>query len=150
MQVLLRKEVAKLGKIGDVVDVADGYARNYLLPNGLAARATPGAAREIEVLKRKEEARRRQELEGLKKLAEELSGMELSLAANATEEGRLFGSIGPPQISEELRRRGYPVEDKAVSLEEHIKECGAYEVTIVLYPGVKSKVKLSVVREEKV
>lgn len=147
MQILLTNNIEKLGKIGDVVNVADGYARNYLFPKGLATLVNPANVKELELRRRKQEAKERKEREDYKKLADELSGLEFSIAAKATEEGRLFGSITPAQVIEELSRKGYNLEEKVVIMKEHIKECGNYEVTLSLYPGVQTLVKLSVVRE---
>lgn len=147
MQILLTNNVEKLGKIGEIVSVADGYARNYLFPKRLATLVNPANVKELELRRRKQEAKERKEREDFGKLAEGLSGLELSIAVKATEEGRLFGSITPAQIVEELSRRGYNLEEKVVIMKEHIKECGNYEVTLSLHPGVQTLVKLSVVRE---
>lgn len=148
MKVLLRKNVEKLGRIGDVVAVADGYARNFLFPKGLAATVTPANAKEVEVRRRKEELKEKLTKEELGKLAQELAGFEFSIATKANEEGRLFGSVAPVNVAEELARRGYSVDENSVRLEEHIKQCGTYDVTLDLYPGIKTQVKLFVVREE--
>lgn len=148
MNVLLRRNVEKLGMAGDIVAVADGYARNFLFPKGLATTVTPANIKEVEIRKKKEALREKLAREGLSKLAGELSGFEFSIAVKANEEGRLFGSVTPATIAEELARRGYPVEEGYVRLDEHIKECGAYDVTLDLYPGIKTQIKLYVVREE--
>ncbi len=148
MKVLLRRNVDKLGRTGDIVTVADGYARNFLLPRGLATTVTPANIKAVEARKRKEALEEKSTREGLSKLAEELSGFEFSIAVKANEEGRLFGSVSPADVARELARRGYSVEEDSVRLEEHIKECGTYDVTLDLYPGINTKVKLFVVREE--
>ncbi|MFQ5957579.1 MAG: 50S ribosomal protein L9 [Candidatus Brocadiales bacterium] len=148
MKVLLRKNVDKLGAIGDVVAVADGYARNFLFPKGLATTVTPANAKEVEIRKKKEAVKEKLAREGLSKLAGELSGFEFSIAVKANEEGRLFGSVTPANIAKELTRRGYPVDEHYVRLAEHIKDCGTYDVPLDLYPGIKTQVKLFVVREE--
>ncbi|MEE9558081.1 MAG: 50S ribosomal protein L9 [Candidatus Brocadiales bacterium] len=150
MKVLLRKNIEKLGSMGDVVAVADGYARNFLFPKGFATTATSANAKEVEIRKRKEALNTKLAKDGLGKLAKELAGFEFSIAAKAHEEGRLFGSVTPAGIAEELVRRGYSVEEDFVRLEEHIKECGTYDVTLDLYPGIKTQVKLFVVKEEEV
>lgn len=148
MKILLRKNVEKLGGMGDTVTVADGYARNYLFPKGLATTVTPANAKEVETRKRKESLDAKLAKDGLSKLAQELSGFEFSIAVKTNEEGRLFGSITPANIVEELGRRGYSVEETAIALEEHIKECGTYDVPLDLYPGIKTQIKLFVVKEE--
>ncbi|MFQ5861569.1 MAG: 50S ribosomal protein L9 [Candidatus Brocadiales bacterium] len=148
MKVLLRKNVEKLGRVGDIVAVADGYARNFLFPKGMATTVTPANVKEAGIRKRKETLKEKLAKEGLSKLVGELTGFEFSIAAKANEEGRLFGSVAPADIAEELTRRGYPVDENSVCLEEHIKECGTYDVTLDLYPGIKTQVKLFVVGEE--
>jgi large subunit ribosomal protein L9 len=148
MQVILMKDVEKLGNIGDIVDVANGYARNYLLPRGLAAAMTQAKVQEAQIRKKKEEARRETERKELQTLAKQLSGKELTLGVKATEEGKLFGSIGPALIAQELSKEGYPVGESAVTLEENIKECGSYTLTLDLKHGITAQIKLSVVKEE--
>lgn len=148
MKVILRKNIEKLGKTGDVVAVADGYARNFLFPKGLATTVTAANIKDVEIRKKKEILKEKLAREGQSKLAGELSGFEFSIAAKANEEGRLFGSVSPADIAGELTRRGYPVDENYIRLEDHIKDCGTYDVTLDLYPGIKTQVKLFVVREE--
>lgn len=148
MQVILMKDVEKLGSIGDIVNVANGYARNYLLPRGLATVVTQAKVQEAQIRKKKEEARRETERKELQTLARQLSGKELTLRVKATEEGKLFGSISPALIAQELSKEGYPVGESAVALEENIKECGAHTVTLDLKHGITAQIRLSVVKEE--
>lgn len=148
MQVILMKNIEKLGTIGDIVNVANGYARNYLLPMGLATLVNPGKIQEAQTRKKKEETRRAKEREDLQALATELSGKEFTLIVKATKEGKLFGSISPALITQELSKKGYSVEESAVTLEENIKECGTYPILLNLKHGVTAKINLSVLKEE--
>lgn len=148
MQVILMKKVENLGDIGDIVNVANGYARNYLLPRGLAALVSPAKIQEAQIRTKKEAAKREKERKDLQVLAKELSGQEFTLMAKATEEGRLFGSIGPALIAQELSKKGYPIEESAVTLQENIKECGTYTIPLDFQPGVTAQIKLFIVKEE--
>lgn len=148
MQVILMKDVEKLGGVGDVVDVANGYARNYLLPRGLVALVSPAKVQEAQIRKKKEEGRRETEKKDLQSMAQALAGQEFTLKAKATDEGKLFGSISPGVITQELSRKGYTVEESAVALEENIKECGTYTVQLKFPHGVTAQIKLSVTKEE--
>lgn len=148
MQVILMKDVEKLGGVGDVVDVANGYARNYLLPRGLVALVSPAKVQEAQIRKKKEEGRRETEKKDLQSMAQGLAGQEFTLKAKATDEGKLFGSISPGVITQELSRKGYTVEESAVALEENIKECGTYTVQLKFPHGVTAQIKLSVTKEE--
>ncbi|HHT9139978.1 MAG TPA: 50S ribosomal protein L9 [Candidatus Tripitaka californicus] len=148
MQVILMRDVEKLGSVGDVVDVTNGYARNYLLPRGLVALVSPGKVQEAQIRKKKEEGRRETERKDLQSMAQGLSGQECTLRAKATDEGKLFGSISPGVVTQELSRKGYTVEESAVTLEENIKECGTYTVQLKFPHGVTAQIKLSVTKEE--
>lgn len=148
MQVILMRDVEKLGSVGDVVDVTNGYARNYLLPRGLVALVSPGKVQEAQIRKKKEEVRRETERKDLQSMAQGLSGQEFTLRAKATDEGKLFGSISPGVVTQELSRKGYTVEESAVTLEENIKECGTYTVQLKFPHGVTAQIKLSVTKEE--
>ncbi len=148
MQVILMQDIPKLGHIGDIVEVANGYARNYLLPRGMATTVNPAKIQEAQVRKKKEEARIEKERKDFQTLARELSQLELTISAKATNEGKLFGSISPSIIAQELSKRGYQVEESTVTLEENIKECGTYTVPLNFQHGVTAQVKLSVVKEE--
>jgi len=148
MQVILMKDVGKLGSVGDVVDVTNGYARNYLLPRGLVALVSPAKVQEAQIRKKKEEGRRETEKKDLQSMAQGLAGQEFTLKAKATDEGKLFGSISPGVVTQELLRKGYTVEESAVALEENIKECGTYTVQLKFPHGVTAQIKLSVTKEE--
>lgn len=147
MQILLRQEVDRLGQIGDVVSVKPGYARNYLIPQGLAVTLTPGNIRRVEIEKRKaQEASQRQD-EELASLAEQLKSASITISAKANEEGHLFGSVAAAQIAEMLEAEGYKVEERMIQLAEPIKELGVIEVPIQVKPELMSSCKVWVVAE---
>ncbi len=133
MRLLLRDTVEGLGVIGDVVDVRPGYARNYLLPKGLAMAVTPDNLLAVEKRKQKllaEQAARKAELE---RIGQDLAGKRVTVRARAGEEGKLYGSVGAPQIAAAFAEQGYPVSEKCVLLEAAIKEVGVYEVQVRLH-----------------
>ena len=148
MKLFLRDDVSKLGKAGDVVDVAEGYARNYLLPRELAYIATAENEKRIRA-----EARRRAEkelarVESMKELARLLDGRSITIRARANEEQKLFGSVGPVEIAEALKaEHGARVEPEHVALDEHIRELGVFDVAVRFDAEIGSTVKVWVVQE---
>lgn len=147
MQVLLRKDVERLGRIGDVVDVKTGYARNCLLPQGVAVPITPGNLRRVEILKVRGEEELRRRGEALAGLAENLKSVSITIAAKANEEGHLFGSVSAAGVAEVLQAEGYKVDEKMVQLSEPIKELGVIEVPIRLSAEVETFCKVWIVAE---
>lgn len=147
MNVLLKKNIVKLGKMGEVVNVAEGYARNYLLPRGFATTVTPANQRQIEIAKKKQEIKLKEETEGLQELAEKLSECSVTIVAKANEEGRLFGSVTIEQIVDALKKEGYLIEKEMVLLESPIKQCDVYNVPISLHPEIQAQCKVWVIRE---
>jgi large subunit ribosomal protein L9 len=146
MKVILQREVDKLGAPGDVVVVADGYARNFLMPKGLAVPASKGAVRHAERLRHAHEKHLRRTLEEATGLAERLSSAPLRISAKAGEEGRLFGSITVADIADELERSlGASIDRKRVHLPEPIRSIGTHEVTVHLHPDVNAVVTVEVV-----
>lgn len=145
VNLILLDDVEKLGLAGDEVHVAPGYARNYLLPRGLAAKATPGTLRLVESRKAMIAARRAKELEDARALAAKLAEVELSIAMQATEDEQLFGSVTARMIAEQLAAQGFNVEHSRIKLDP-IKTLGSFEVEIKLHADVTAKVKVWVVR----
>jgi large subunit ribosomal protein L9 len=146
MKVILQKEVDKLGTPGDVVDVADGYARNFLIPKGLAASASKGAVKHAERLREAHEKRQRAELEAAQAIAERLSSASLRVPAKAGEDGRLFGSITVHHLADEIEKiAGAEIDRKQIHLEEPIRSVGAHEVKVHLHPDVDATVTVQVV-----
>ncbi len=148
MKVLLCEDIKKLGWLGDVVDVTEGYARNYLLPQGLAKVATDGNIRSIAQEKAKRAEQRLQERKRIEKAVAAVNGAEAVLAAKANEQGVLFGSITEPMIAANLRSQGFEVADEIVKLSEHIKNVGAHEVTLRFTEGLTATVRVTVVAEQ--
>jgi len=147
MELLLIEDVSGLGTRGEIVDVARGYARNYLLPRKLAQVPTPQL---VEETRRKAEvhaAQRAAEKADRMEVAKEIAGVTLTITAKASEEGHLYGSVGGRQIAESLGERGFSVEEKQVHLDTPIKEIGEYDVPIALHPEVTVPVKVTVAAE---
>jgi len=148
MKVLLCEDIKKLGWLGDVVDVTEGYARNYLLPQRLAKVATEDNIRAIAQEKAKRAAQRLQERQRIEKAVEAVNGAEAVLAAKANEQGVLFGSITEPMIAANLRSQGFEVADEIVKLPEHIKSVGTHEVTLRFAEDLTATVRVTVVAEQ--
>jgi len=145
---LLCEDIRKLGWLGDVVDVTEGYARNYLLPQGLAKVATDGNIRAIAKAKAERAAERLKERKRLETAAEAVNGAEAVLAAKANEHGVLFGSITDRMIAANLREQGFAVADDVVRLPEHIKQVGTHSVTLKFADDVTATVNVVVVAEK--
>lgn len=142
MKVILLKDVKGKGKKGDVINSSDGYARNFLLPKGLAKEATDS---NMHILNKKKEAERKkkiEETEEAQKLAEELKNKEIKITAKAGENGRLFGAITTKEIAKELKKQ-YKIDvDKKKIVSDTIKQLGSYEVEVKLYPEISTKIKV--------
>ncbi len=148
MKVLLCEDIKKLGWLGDVVDVNEGYARNYLLPQGLAKVATEGNIRSIAQEKAKRSEQRLKERRRIEKAVEAVNGAEAVLAARANEQGVLFGSITEAMIAANLRAQSFEVADEIVKLPEHIKSLGTHEVTLRFADDLTASVRVVVVPEQ--
>jgi large subunit ribosomal protein L9 len=146
MKLLLKKDLPQLGIVGDIVDVSPGYARNFLLPNGLATEPTEGNIRAIAKERAAAEERRRLAHEALKAKAEKLASVEVTIAAAATEEGHLYGSVGPKDIAVALVELGHEVDAGHVKLAHPIKQLDNVMVDVVLAESIKTQVKVWVVR----
>lgn len=147
MKVLLRKDVEGLGKRGDMVQVREGYARNYLLPQRLATAPSAHATRELEAEKRRAEKLREVELADMRSLAQRVEDSSCTLEVRANEEGVLFGSVSAQMIAAALEKEGLTVEPKAITLEAPIKELGVYTVPIRLEDGIEAACRFWVVEE---
>ena len=149
MKVILQKPVEKLGDPGDVVEVAAGYARNYLVPRGLAVRAEKGALKHAENLKRAHVSRQSKEKVEFEALAAKLIASKVLIAARAGEEGKLFGSVTAADIAEAIAAQtDIQVDRKDVHLEEPIRSLGTHEVRVHLFPEVEPVLTLEVTAEE--
>jgi large subunit ribosomal protein L9 len=148
MKIILQREVDKLGAPGDVVDVADGYARNYLIPRGMAAPASKGAVKHADRLRKGHDERVRKALTEAQALAAKLSSAPLRVKARAGEDGRLFGSITVNDLAGELQGRAeMAIDRRQIHLAEPIRSVGTHEVTVHLHPKVNAAVTVEVVPE---
>lgn len=149
MKVILKQDLDELGFEGDVVDVARGYVRNYLVPRGIAVLATPQNIKVFELQKKKIEVRRLRAKEEAVQLKDRLEGTGLSFAQKAGEEGKLYGSVTAMDIAEGLEKKGVVVDRRKILLDKPIKTVGDYKVPVRIYPGVTAMLQLSVAPEEK-
>ena len=147
MKVMLCEDIRKLGWLGDVVEVNEGYARNYLLPQGLAKPATEANLRSIAKEKTKRAEERTLQAEKLKVVAEAVEGAEAVVAAKANEQGVLFGSVSASQIAQNLREQGFEIADEFVDLHEHIKNVGTAQVKLTFTEDLSATVSVVVVPE---
>jgi len=148
MKVLLCEDITKLGWLGDVVEVNVGYARNYLIPQGLAKVATTASIRAIAEEKAKRAEERIRDSKRIESAAQAVDGAEAVVAAKANEQGHLFGSVNERQIAANLRAQGFEVADEIVQLPEHIKEVGTHAVTLKFAENVTASVNVVVVPEQ--
>ncbi|MEO6027692.1 MAG: 50S ribosomal protein L9 [Candidatus Binatia bacterium] len=144
MQVILREELSNLGTTGDVVKVKPGYARNYLLPRGLAVEASVRNLKELEHQKRVIADKRLREQKSASAVAEKLSSIKLAFQVRAGEDGKLFGSVTNQDIHKQLEERGFPIERRRILLDEPIKSLGTHDVVVHLGPDTKSTIKVDV------
>jgi large subunit ribosomal protein L9 len=146
MRVILQKPVDKLGAPGDVVDVADGFARNYLIPRGMAMVASKGAVRHAVRLKQDHDKRVQEALSEARALAERLASSPLRIQSRAGDDGRLFGSVTVVDVAEALRQAsGVTIDRKRIHLPDPIRSVGTHEVTVHLHPDVDASVTVEVV-----
>src|SRR5947209_1525703 len=147
MQIVLTEDVPHLGKQGEVIEVKPGYGRNYLLPRGMATIPTPHNLRLLERYKIRVTQAREARVADLRALAEQLSKMTgITVEANATEEGHLYGSVGAAEVAKGLKAKGMPVEAEMVKLEGLIKETGLYAVKLNLGYDIEAEVKVAVIK----
>jgi large subunit ribosomal protein L9 len=145
MKVILSKDVQGTGKAGEVKDVADGYARNYLIPRKLAIPASGGALKNVEQKKAAEQKRAASEEAAARALAERLTAAPVVLTAKVGDQGRLYGSITTGDIADQLSAHlGQPIDRRKIELEEPIRQLGTFEVTIRLHRAVTAAVKVDV------
>jgi large subunit ribosomal protein L9 len=147
MKVILRKDFETLGKIGDVVAVKDGYARNYLLPRQIAYRATTSSLRALEEEKKQHERQEQKQLKDAEKIGSELEKVSITIAMKVGEDDKLFGSVTSQMIADALKEKGFTVDKRTIELEEPIKTLGIFEVPVKLHTKISAKAKVWVVRE---
>ena len=147
MKVILRERIENLGNIGDVIEVKDGYARNFLIPKGLVLEAIPENLRALEHEKRLRDARVKKEKKDALALVERLESISCTVKMKAGEDDRIFGSVTPLDIKKALDSQGIDIEKRNISLIDNIKTLGIYHALIKLHPEVETKIKVWVVKE---
>ncbi|NMA01522.1 MAG: 50S ribosomal protein L9 [Clostridia bacterium] len=145
MKVILQEDVKALGKKGQVVEVKDGYARNFLFPKNLAVEATAGNLKEIERQQKIKDQEKQQELEAAQKLAKKLDNLEVALQVKSGDNGKLFGAVTSKDIAESIEKAmKLKIDKRKIELKENIKTLGTYPVNIKLHPEVTVEIKVKV------
>ena len=147
MKIILREDMDSLGFEGDVVDVANGYARNFLIPKGMALEASTQNIKLFETQKKKIEVKRLKAKEDAEKIKERLADVEVTISQKAGEEDKLYGSVTSMDIAAHLEKQGIAIDRKKLILEKPIKALGEFEVQVRLYPEVTGSIKVVVVPE---
>ena len=148
MNVILLEDVEHLGRRGDLAEVADGYGRNYLIPQQKARLATEGAIKALEEEERQAAARRAQSREEAQELAEELEDLLVVVSARVSDDDKIYGSVTPQQVSVELSERDYEIDRRDIELEEDpIRRLGVYTATVEVHDGVAADLKVQVMPE---
>ena len=147
MELILLEDIKDLGMIGDTVRVADGYARNYLLPRNLAAKVTKATMRRLEARKVTLQRESSERLSVAQSMAARIGGEAVTVTAEANEEDKLYGSVTEHNIVDALKEKGIEISADAVLMDEHIRELGVYNVDIHLHPEVQGSLKVWVVRK---
>ncbi len=147
MQVILREDVKDLGRMGDILNVADGYGRNFLIPKKLAIEADPKNIKEFEHYKKIVAEKARKEKKAADDIAARISSTTITIPARAGEEDRLFGSVTAMDIAEALLKEGVEIDKRRIILEEPIKRLGTYTVTVKIHPETNASLNVIVVRE---
>lgn len=147
MKIILRENLDNLGEIGDVVDVKDGYARNFLIPRKLAYEASTKNMNQLEAQKKQLERKIEKEKINAEKIRQELEKVSLTIQMKVGEDGKLFGSVTTQMIADALKEKGFDIDRKTITIPEPIKALGIYTVEIKLHKEVEAKVKVWTVRE---
>ena len=147
MQVIIKKKIEKLGDVGDIITVKDGYARNYLIPRGLVVKATPGNLKEVELIKSQIQKKNEKKINDQKELAKKLSNLKINIPVKVGEDNQIFGSVTSTNIIEFLIEKGFEVNKKSIKLDEPIKSLGIHNVILKLDEGIESNIKVYVIKE---
>ena len=148
MKVILTQTVDRLGKIGDIVNVKDGYARNCLFPKNAAKEATPGNMKILDSLKKKQTIEDAKRLDEAKALAQMIAALSITISAKAGEEEKLFGTVTTEMISAALGNEKISIDKKDIVLDEPIKKLGVYQVGVKVHPEVKASLRVWIVKEQ--
>jgi large subunit ribosomal protein L9 len=147
MKVILKEDVKSIGSMGQIVDVSDGFARNYLVPKGLAVEANVKNMRSMEHEKKVIQEKARKVKNSVQDLANRLAEMNVVIKTKAGEEGKLFGSVTTMDIAEQLKNQGIEIDKKKISLDEPIKRLGTYAVNLRLHSEITAQVNIQVIEE---
>ena len=147
MKVILRQNYESLGKVGEVIDVKDGFAQNFLLPRKIAYSARKGNVAALEVEKKSIAKKIEQELKTAESLASELEKVSVTIPVQVGEEDKIFGSVTTQMIADSLKEKGFEIDKRKIEIPDAIKSLGIYEVSIKLHSNVEAKIKVWVVRE---
>ena len=147
MKVILRKNYEQLGKIGQVVNVKDGFALNFLIPRKIAYLATEGNIRALEEEKKQSLKKAAKELEAAQKLATELEKVSITIPVKVGEEEKIFGTVTAQMIADSLKEKGYDIDKRKIEISEPIKALGIYNIIVKLHQDVSATIKTWVVRE---
>ena len=148
MEIILRQDMDELGLEGDIVTVAKGYARNYLIPKGRALEASPQNIKALELQRKKIEVKRLKAKEEAQKVKDKLEGLVITISQKAGEEGKLYGAVTNVDVASYLEKQGIVIDRRKVVLEKPIKSLGEFEVSVKIYPEVTGSVKVVVVPGE--
>jgi len=147
MKVILRKDIETLGNVGDIVDVKDGYARNFLIPRKIAYTALNGNLKALEDEKKSIARKSEKELHSAEKLSTELEKVSVTIPVQIGEEDKIFGSVTTQMISDALKEKDFDIDKRKIEIEESIKTLGIYNANIKIYSNVSVSIKVWVVRE---
>ncbi len=147
MKVILKEDVIKLGYKDDVVEVKNGYGRNYLIPQGLASIATPSSLKVLEENIKQTQRKQAQVIADAEAMAKSLEGVSLSIGTKAGSNGKIFGSVTTIQIAQALKDAGHEIDRKKISITGDIKELGEYKAKVLLYRGIETEIDINVINE---
>jgi len=147
MKVILLEDIDRLGKMGEIVAVKEGYARNFLIPKNKAKPATQGNMKILQAINKKKAAEEAKTLEAAKAVADKISNLSLTIGAQAGEEEKLFGSVSNEMIAEALAEEGINIDKREIVLDEPIKKLGVYQVVVKVHPEVKANLRVWVVKK---
>ncbi|NQT00202.1 MAG: 50S ribosomal protein L9 [Candidatus Omnitrophica bacterium] len=147
MEIILRKDVQKLGKAGEVISVKTGYARNFLFPQGLALEASANNLKVVEREKDKTLLRQQQQKQQAQGLADKIKSVSCTITVRAGQDGKLFGSVTSQDVAEAYKSEGIELDKRKIELEQPIKEEGVYKIQLKLHPEITAEAKIWVVKE---
>ena len=149
MKVVLTRDYEKLGSAGDVINVKDGFVKNFLIPNNIALIATQGNINQMEIVKKSLIKKEAKNIEEAKKIAGIIDGTTVTIKVNSSPDGKLYGSITTKDIAEKIfELKKVELDKKKIDLEEHIKEVGNYEINVRLYKEIKAVIKLEIISDD--